>query len=268
VARNNLVSVVYTVKPLHWSLVIFAVLAVGVVAAQMHLWRQRTAWRELAQRMNLRFEQGHIFHPARVFGAYRGRALLLDTTMRRGYRRWIHYTRIRLSINNPAGSWLQLREEGTPERLAKFLGGREAKSDDWGLSERFITKSQPARLAQVIVASSDLSRKLMQLERIQLLKVEGGEVCFEQRGVSYDTKFLFGLIDLLSELAEVTEAEMLRGQSGLLHQNCAVVSAEEFASQRAPTQAKSLLWLLVVLVVGFISMSPYLCILALDLWLR
>jgi hypothetical protein len=246
-------------QPLQCGITALLLFIIGIVVAQLHLRRQREVWRELARLKGLKFESGHLFRTPRAFGAYRGRVLLLDTTMRRGYKHWIYYTRIRLSVSNPANVHLELREKNISTKVGKVLGADDIELGDQGLDERFAIKSQSAELVTVLLASTDICARLLRTERICLLKVLDGEVHLEQRGINYDTESLQNLVDLLSDLAEAIEREAYLGQG---------ISVEEFVRQRTPTRAQSLLWLLLILAIGLVALSPYLCLLILDVWFR
>ena len=187
------------------QVLILVVLVVVAVIAFLRYQTRRRAWSELAMRTGLTLESaGFLGLSQRVTGAYRGRALTLDTFTRRSGEHSTTYTRIVVPVNNASSLRLTLYEQGLLSEIGKLLGAQDIQTGDPELDRRFIIKGQPEDVIVRLLTSGGLYDKLLQARSLNL-RVEGGQVRFEKRNIESDVDYLQSLFDLLSDLAEAVE---------------------------------------------------------------
>lgn len=170
-------------------------------------------WSELAARTGLTYKQGKLWlgHPARVTGTYRNRTLSLYTyKMGRGHP----FTRIELVLNNPTNALLRLRGPYDPAEI----GSDEAFGQMFGRGnlyhigkERFFIRSQPQSFAASLFGTTGqrhgpLRYRLLKLQRIANIELDGHRLHFEQFGALTDIDYLETVFELLSDLAEALES--------------------------------------------------------------
>lgn len=200
--------------------------------------RFHQAWSELARQTGLTFDPGSkassIFRPGRepqVTGRYRGRFLTLtkdyeyiDTYSGGGVT--AVFTRIWVSVANPAGLSLELRDKSILDRVFKK---RAVATVEEGLHWPFVATGLPAAFVQRAQALI-LQRRDILVRRpagvIKLtdhpfswtpwrrpsIKMKGPDLVFRMSGVLAVVQTQIALIDLLCDLAELTE-EMQRDLS-------------------------------------------------------
>lgn len=184
---------------------VLAVLAVIVVIAYLRYQARRRAWSELAARTGLTLEPaGFLGLSQRVTGAYRGRALTLDTFTRGSGKNSTAYTRIVAPVNNAASLRLALYEQGLLSEIGKLLGAQDIQTGDPELDRRFIVKGQPEDVVVRLLTLGGLDVKLLQARSLNL-RLDGDQLRWEKRHVESDVDYLQSLFDLLSDLAEAVE---------------------------------------------------------------
>jgi hypothetical protein len=186
------------------ALFLVALVVIAVIVFLRYQARRR-AWGELAMRTGLTCEPaGFLGLSQRVTGAYRGRALTLDTFTRRSGEHSTTYTRIVVPVNNASSLRLELYEQGLLSEIGKLLGAQDIQTGDQELDRRFIIKGQPEDAIVRLLTSGGLYDKLLQARSLNL-RVDGGQVRWEKRNVESDVDYLQSLFDLLSDLAEAVE---------------------------------------------------------------
>jgi hypothetical protein len=160
------------------------------------------AWSHLAARAGLVFERGTEFASGRVLGTYRGRTLSLS--LEAGGRLTARLrTHIRMSLRQPLAGWLSAWRLGPAGWLWQRLARR---SDGRGAPLRFALRSEPPHLAERLLMSPALCRKLAQAGPMRL-QAHGSLLTLQHDGAVMDVEYLLFLFDLLNDIARLVERD-------------------------------------------------------------
>ncbi|MGB0389868.1 MAG: hypothetical protein ACPGWR_34025, partial [Ardenticatenaceae bacterium] len=80
-----------------------------------------------------------------------------------------------------------------------------SQSRQFGNDQRFFIRSKPAHLATSVMSSKAIWSKLLELERLTSIELDGQVLFFEQMGILQDVDQLQEQFDLLTDLAHTIE---------------------------------------------------------------
>lgn len=189
--------------------VIFVILGLAWLDKQAEVEQKAGPWEQFATRMGLTCKvDSYIFNSSiSVMGHYRGRAVTMYTP-KRG-RGEVALTRIEVTLQNP----IQARF-----RLHGTFSHNEMQSDyitnnmHYFITEQqmdhkphFFIRSKPVHLATNLMSNKPIWSKLLKLDRLTSIELEGQTLHLEQMGILQDVDELQGYFELLSGLANMLE---------------------------------------------------------------
>jgi hypothetical protein len=174
-------------------------------------------WRELAERTGLHCHARGLLlgSSVHVAGTYRQRPLTLYA-QKQG-KGQVQSTRIELHVNNPARASLRLRGPFTRDSALTDSVTRNlfqtTDAQQIGQERSFFIRSQPLYLATVLPHTRPLWDRLLALEPLINIELDGHTLSFDRLGVLTDVDELHALFELLSDLADSIEQResLLRG---------------------------------------------------------
>jgi hypothetical protein len=239
---------------------------IGYLVALFFLRRQRRRWSELAEVASLEFDPGGFIQPVRVFGAYRGRPVLIDTTMRRGHKRWIYYTRVQLPTHGLEELSLKAyKKSGLVGRLAKKLQPTEHVAIGDDLTKEYGIELKPPRFAATLMGNDSPFQRLFKQIEVHILQAANDELYFETLGVHHDKDKMLAVINILVDVAEHCESVIEEALPRRSSQRKALSSEKQYLEKKQITKRQKYGTLFIVILVGLLSLLPYIC-LALFEW--
>lgn len=213
---GTLATVAYTSAPevrpsrLFIVTVIFLILGLALFDHLNETFQKEQAWRKLADRTGLTCRVEGLFllgYDVRVTGNYRGHPLAMFT-FKQG-KSQVPSTQIELTVNNETAATLRLRgpfkpSEARSDRVVSDLF-EAAEARQFGDNRRFFIRSRPVHVVTTMFRPGPLRTKLLQLESLVNIELEGQTLHLNQLGVLGDAEYLHCLFDLLSDLAEAIE---------------------------------------------------------------
>lgn len=171
--------------------------------------RKEHFWRRVATRTGLtcRVVGSWLGSSVHVVGTYRQRALTLYAS------KWVNghvpATRIELSIANEMNASLRLRgpfkrDEAIFDQITSNLF-TAIEARQFGHNQRFFIRSQPVHLMTGMFRAGPLQAKLLKLDALVNIELDGRVLYFEQLGPLRDVEYLQFLFELLSDLADMIE---------------------------------------------------------------
>lgn len=190
--------------------VIFIILGLALVDHLVEAFQKEQVWRQLANRTGLICRVDSFFllgYTVHVTGIYRGRSLTMFS-FKQG-KSQVPSTQIELVVNNKIGATLRLRgpfkaDEAMSDRIISQMF-EAAEARQFGDNQRFFIRSRPVHLITTMFRPGSLRTKLLQLENLVNIELEGQTLYLNQLGVLGDIEYLHCLFDLLSDLAEAIE---------------------------------------------------------------
>lgn len=192
------------------AIVVVVIVAV-VLGVMLSAKARRRAWSEFADSVGLFFDQGGALGSnMKVTGTYRGRQAVLDTFTRTSgtgdNRHTTTYTRLMMTVNNPANVALTLDREGVFSKVGKALGMKDIQTGDSELDKHLIIKGQPEATVRAILSNSYLRQKLLQTRSIDI-DVSMNQIHFQKQGFEKNPEVLTSWFDLLASLADAIERQ-------------------------------------------------------------
>jgi hypothetical protein len=187
-------------------LVIFGVSGITILILYLQQQAQKRAWEEIASQFGLALNPGRFLlsYPV-VTGMLRGHKMVLDTFMRGARKHRSTYTRIVITVDNPADLRLALSGETIFSKVGKSLGIQDIQMGDEEIDHRFMIKGQPEEGVRRLLTSAAVRQRLLAAPWVNL-ELEGKSIRYERQGVEKNSERLHSLIELLSELAAAVDA--------------------------------------------------------------
>jgi hypothetical protein len=161
------------------------------------------AWTRVAARAGLSFDAGTGFAGARVTGHYRSRSLALSLLPVRSKLASPH-TSMRMGLRQPVDGSLTIAAVGRAARLRRRLASRTGHAAPDTARLRFDVASTPGLLAERLLASPALRRKLSQAGPLRL-ELQGSHLVLTQPVVLLDAEYIVFLFDLMNDVARLIE---------------------------------------------------------------
>ncbi len=189
---------------------IFTLLGLALFDHFYEILQTAQAWRTLAERTGLTCRVNGFFltgYSVEVSGTYKGHRLSLYI-YKQG-KSQVPSTKIEVFVNNELGATLRLRgpfEPGAAQSdkvVSQMFEATEARQ--FGDNRRFFIRSHPVHLVTSMFRPGPLRDKLLQLEDLVNIELEGQLLHCNQLGVIGDADYLHSLFDLLSDLADAVE---------------------------------------------------------------
>lgn len=190
--------------------VIFVILGLAWLDKQVEVTQKVGPWERLAVRTGLRCQVGGgmFASSVSVMGEYRGRLLTMYTP-KQG-KGQVALTRIEVTLQNPVQAGFRLRGPfSRNEMLCDKVTNEMFQASvarQFGHNQRFFIRSKPVHLATNLMSNKPVWSKLLKLDRLTSIELEGRVLQFEQMGVLQDVDELQAYFDLLSGLADMVEA--------------------------------------------------------------
>ncbi|MCK4978645.1 MAG: hypothetical protein KAS36_17050 [Anaerolineales bacterium] len=191
---------------------------IGIVLLIYFVWKEdkksEEAWRDLAERTGLSL-QPRIFMARKILaGTYRGRSIKLNTVTRGDYvdiqTGYNHpgdtYTRMAVSVDNPAGNIINLLEGG--QFFSRVFGAKSVQIGHKSFDRRFTIQSRPENFAASVLSSAELRKRIMLTHlKPKILRLGGRELYLERKffNVRGSKASFFSLFDLLCDVADEVE---------------------------------------------------------------
>ncbi len=186
-------------------LIIVATVGLAVLIPYLLRQAQNHAWGDLASQLGLTLETGGSFLAfPKVTGNYRGHDLVLDTFTRGYGKQRRTYTRIVMTINNPANVQLSLYDENVFSRVAQALGSKDIQVDDPEIDRRFRIQGQPEEAVKLLFESGMLREQLLDLKALDL-GLDGTSLRYSRQGIEKGIERLQNVLNLMGELATQVE---------------------------------------------------------------
>ncbi len=188
---------------------IFVILALAWLDKQVEVEQKTGPWERLATRLGLICRvNGNIFKSGvSVMGDYRGRAVTMYTP-KQG-KGQVALTRIEVMLQNPVQAGFRLRgpfsrNEMLCDKITNDMFQASA-AQQFGHNQRFFIRSKPVHLATNLMINKPIWSKLLKLDRLTSIELEGRALHFEQMGVLQNVDELEAYFNLLSGLADMLE---------------------------------------------------------------
>lgn len=164
------------------------------------------AWQAFANGNQLHFRPAHIIgDPIQISGVYLKRPLLILTYATSPQDQHDAYTRITLDIANPGNISLRLRERGMFDPLERMPGTDVVEVGNTVFDRTFFIESQPHTAAAKIFSSPYIRQRVRQQTLIRF-EINHRQLLFEKFGALRSAEDLQGLLNLLSDVAQVVQA--------------------------------------------------------------
>lgn len=188
---------------------LFMLVAVGLL---VYFGRRRAqaamrSWGDVGQRTGLTFKAPGLFSSPELNGQYRHRAIRVytNTVGRQGDH--TTYTTVRLAVNNPTNSMLDIAPAGLVGNFfTKLLNAQDVEIGNPAFDERYVVRSNPAESAVKVLANSNLPAALMDVPQGFSIQLEGPVLAYAHQNVEGSGECLEKVFNALSDLADGYEA--------------------------------------------------------------
>lgn len=112
-------------------------------------------------------------------------------------------THLEIKLDNRIGLKMKIYREGIIQKLTKLFGTRDIIFNDRSFDKKYIIEGSDEAKVKAII-SPDIRAKIIELGEM-LMILDGNILSYEQHGKIIDTKKLFMILELLTELGEKIE---------------------------------------------------------------
>jgi hypothetical protein len=168
--------------------------------------QRRQRWSELASAASLTFESEGIIPTNRIFGVYRGRPILIDSTVIQINLRWHKFKRIRLPLSDTYDLTIKVTRQGFIGRIARKLQPSKQLPNIKHLPGRYFVEGNSSRFATALLGRATQFERLLQDRKVYQIGIENDELHFIKTPEFLPSKDKFlELIDSLVDSAEFYE---------------------------------------------------------------